>query len=214
MTEQTERTVETQIDAPSALVSRRSLLGGILAAAVAPAFIKKTWAQPGLVQTKTPKPHAVPAIRSGSIGVSIPRHQHAATGLGDGRILVTGGWRHACLTAYVPPLADSQIYDPGKHSWEKTGSLSTARAQHAAVTLSDGRVMVVGGMSHAPLASTEIYDPNTRIWSSAAPMEQPRYGHAATCQGGLVIVTGGFNQGALSSLQIYDIATDTWHLAR
>lgn len=203
-----------KFDAPSVLVSRRSLLGGILGAAVTPILIQKTWARSNISEVRLQQMQDEAVVPSYSPCTPIARYQHTTAGLADGRVLIAGGWRHANSAASVPPLADAQIYDPRSHSWEKTGTLNMARAQHAAVTLGDGRVLVIGGMNHAMLASTEIYDPATQVWTLAAPMEQSRCGHAATYVGGLVVVSGGFNQGPQASLQIYDVAADTWRMAR
>ena len=189
-------------------VSRRTLLGGMVAAAVAPSILTKAWAQP-----EAPRMQVGFITSPGAACTAIPRYQHASASLGDGRILVAGGWRHSGLPAYVPPLNDAQIYDPGTNTWIEAAPLKMGRAQHAAVTLADGRILVVGGMNSAPLAGTEIYDPAADTWTLVAPMAQSRCGHSAACEGGLVIVTGGFNQGPLASIQIYDVAADAWHLA-
>ncbi len=195
------------------LVSRRGLLGGILAAAVAPALLSKAWAQPGLIRPKTPRTHIENAA-SGAACLPITRCQHASATLADGRILVVGGWRHSGLPAYVPPLADAQIYDPNTDIWTQAAAMKIARADHAAVALADGRVLVIGGMNSVPLATTEIYDPFADTWTEAAPMKQALYSHAASFSDGLVVVTGGFKRGPLASTQIYDVAADAWRSAR
>lgn len=201
---------------PGTLVTRRGVLGGLMAAVVAPAAISRVWARPAAPILAAPR-ERVGVVANTSLGAPCsptPRYLHSATTLADGRVLVTGGWRHSGLPAYVPPLGESQIYDASANAWTSAASLNTARAQHAAAALADGRVLVVGGLNHAPLAATEIYDPSSDTWTKVAPMAQSRYGHAASYSNGLVIVTGGFNTGPLASVQIYDVAADTWRLAR
>ncbi len=193
-------------------VSRRSLLGGILAAAVAPALLTRAWAQPGARRTVPRMPLELHLAEETS--APVPRCQHASAALPDGRILVVGGWRHSGLSSYVPPLASAQIYDPSSNTWVEAASLKTPRAQHAAVTLADGRVLVTGGMNHAPTASTEIYDPASDTWAGAASLPQALYGHSAALSGELVVVSGGFNQGPQAGLHLYDAGADAWHTAR
>jgi galactose oxidase-like protein len=64
----------------------------------------------------------------------------------------------------------------------------TARAFHTATLLSDGRVLIAGGLSTTAsgpgfgnvLASAEIYDPNTGSFIATGDMTAPHWGHAAT----------------------------------
>ena len=68
------------------------------------------------------------------------------------------------------------------------GPLHDARTNHAAVSLADGRVLIVGGLRTspaisggappplpAPLASVEIYDPATGNFERAPAMSQARW---------------------------------------
>jgi hypothetical protein len=74
--------------------------------------------------------------------MSVPRMNHTATRLLDGRVLVTGG---VSLTAGGQSLTESEIYDPATGSFSMTGSLHVGRRRHTATLLPDGRVLVVGG---------------------------------------------------------------------
>ena len=82
----------------------------------------------------------------------------------------------------VPALATAQLYDPASGSWSNTGALHFARIGAPAVTLADGRVLVVGSRQgswwgsaqpeadpHAFL-SAEIYDPRTGQFSLAGAL--------------------------------------------
>ena len=185
----------------------------MVAAAVAPTLLSKAWAQPGIVRPET----SSLTLNFAASGVAVPpisRCQHASAALADGSILVVGGWRHSGQPSYVPPLSDAQIFNPRTETWTQAAGMKTSRADHAAVALGDGRVLVIGGMNSVPLATAEVYDPYTDTWTQAAPMTQALYGHAASCADGLVVVTGGFSRGPLSSIQIYDIAADVWRSPR
>jgi hypothetical protein len=94
-----------------------------------------------------------------------------------------------------------------------TGTLNMARYAHTATLLSDGRVLVTGGLERDRVAlnSAEIYDPKAGQFSLAGPMTTKRTGHTATLlRDGRVLLTGGsantFYQGALASAEIYDPA--------
>lgn len=197
-------------DAPQVLpaqVTRRSLLGGILAAALAPAFLSRAWAG------RPPQEPIKSALPTQHATAGIPRCQHASAPLSQGRVLVAGGRRHSDLPVSVPPMAGVQIYDAQAGVWTAAASMHTARAQHAAVSLPDGRVLVAGGMGHAPLTSVEIYDPAADTWTAVSPMPQALYGHSAACTGGAVLISGGFSSSPpQSSFQSYDIASDTWRI--
>lgn len=202
-------------------ISRRSVLGGLAAALVAPALVGKAWARGGEPLGRSrPLNEQFDAQAPEQIGAGpariapLPRFGHSATTLGDGRILVAGGWRQGGTSALNPPLAAVQIYDPAGDVWAGVASLKTARAEHAAVALPDGRVLVLGGLRHAPLADAEVYDPARDTWTRIAPMGQARYGHAATVSEGLVIVTGGFAQQPQTGVLVYDVAAEAWRPGR
>jgi len=91
--------------------------------------------------------------------------------------------------------------------------LTTARAEHTATLLQDGRVLVVGGMvsgtNISATATVELYTPATNQWTVAASMKNARAGHTATLlNGGQVLVVGG--DGAKRTAEIYDPLTNTW----
>ena len=78
----------------------------------------------------------------------------------------------------IPALAGAELYDPVSDSWSATGNLRYARVGAPAVTLADGRVLVVGSalsssgwnytevkLSDRAYSSAEIYDPHTGRFS-------------------------------------------------
>ena len=66
------------------------------------------------------------------------------------------------------------IYTDGS-GWATAESMKVARFAHAAVRLSDGKILVAGGSdaTGAALASAEIYDPATGHWTLTGSMSQP-----------------------------------------
>ena len=99
--------------------------------------------------------------------------------------------------------------------WITRASMNSARRSHTATTLSNGTVLVTGGLNTASLSSAELYDPLTDTWTLVAPMSTTRMTHAAAeLSDGVVLVAGGsFNSSvssAMSSAEIYYSANNTW----
>jgi serpin B len=126
--------------------------------------------------------------------LSVARYAPAAALLHDGRVLVAGGTYMDSSTG--GELASTEIYDPESGEWTLTGDLSAARTRAQAVTLADGRVLVVGGSGphgdNAGFARAEIYDPETGTWAPAGALALPRedFGLVALLDGGALVVGG------------------------
>jgi hypothetical protein len=150
-----------------------------------------------------------------------PRFLHAAAALGDGRILITGGvssiGEESCSVSCCQHRCDGEalkstdIYDPKTGEMARGPDMKNARAGHTATTLSDGRVVVAGGLTRltftaitsenrlpitnapgAPLpAEVEIFDPETGAFSTAGEIETPRFLHAAAPAGGSKVLLAG-----------------------
>jgi hypothetical protein len=163
----------------------------------------RAWSKSGLMQTA--------------------RTDTAIAVLQDGRVLVAGGL-FMDRTSSEPPrvLASAEIFDPLTGSWSAAGQLTRARADASAITLADGRVLVVGGTTRVEgdptgQATVDIYDPKADRWSAVGRLFVARSGFvlAALPDGG-AIVAGGFAEdpGApfplLSSVERFDPDSDTW----
>ncbi|HWF72753.1 MAG TPA: glycoside hydrolase family 6 protein [Solirubrobacteraceae bacterium] len=99
-------------------------------------------------------------------------------------------------------------------SWTPLPSMTTARYGAVAAVLSDGRVLVAGGIDGAgnATASTEIYSPATETWTPGASMASARaFAAAATMSDGRVLVVGGDVGGSPSaSAEIYNATSGSW----
>ncbi len=143
------------------------------------------------------------------------RALHTATLLPNGKVLVAGGVLVAAQAQVA--LSTAELFDPSNGSWAATGALSSARFNHTATLLPNGRVLVVGGQTaQGMLDSAELYDPVTGAWTKTATPGVARFSHTATLlRTGQVLVAGGngSNFQPIRSTQLYDPAngaTGSW----
>jgi hypothetical protein len=96
--------------------------------------------------------------------------------------------------------------------------MTVRRISHVAVSLADGKILVVGGRQARRgeiLSSAEIFDPSTGKFEPTGSMSSPRHKHAAALlPDGRVLVLGGSDvrdqRGRYRSTEIYDPATGTF----
>jgi hypothetical protein len=121
------------------------------------------------------------------------REAPSATLLGDGRVLVVGGYGNGSGT--------SETYDPASGTFTPSGPLVHRRYGHSAILLADGRVLVVGGMdpeanSEAGTAvavpELELWNPETNQFTLAGRLIEGRTGARVTLRpDGWVHVSSG-----------------------
>ncbi len=145
-----------------------------------------------------------------------------ATALRDGRVLVVGGYARLGLDA---ALASAELYDPAADRWIPAAPLADGRANHRAVLLPDGRVLVVAGRravsADAELASAELYDPAADRWAPAGALAVARARPAVVLlSGGEVLAVGGYRDGGtredpgmLATAERYDPRANVWRSA-
>lgn len=160
------------------------------------------------------------------------RFHQTATLLANNTVLVTGGDDGAgynsslgsvCLCAHA--TASSELYNPAKGRWSKTGAMKEARDLFITITLpgSNGRVLAAGGItcntttgSCAIMASAEIYANGT--WTPTASMSEARYSFTAASLSAAshdILVAGGLTatRSDTDSTEVYNAATATWSSA-
>ena len=129
-------------------------------------------------------------IKTGQMAT--PRYCHSAVLLGNGRVLVVGGW--ARTSNDDPSRATAEIYNPSTGKWSATGSMSSGRARFGLTMLHNGRVLVAGGISPAYtiVGGSEVYDPATGKWHSADDLPTAVMGTGLiTLKNGQVLIAGG-----------------------
>jgi hypothetical protein len=138
--------------------------------------------------------------------MALGRAQHAATLLGDGKVLITGGNTAAGATA------TAELYDPATNRFTALpATLQAARYAHTATLLGNGKVLIAGGSGlFGPAPTAELYNPATGLFSRTADLVTARAQHTSTRLGdGRVLLTGGQGAfGSLASAEIYDPATE------
>lgn len=141
-------------------------------------------------------------------------------------VVEPGGGTITSAGAYTAP-AKSGIYHITATSMADTSksttvevtvsqSLPPERKFHRATLLSNGNVLVSGGIGsdEAVLSSAKLYNPSEGIFAATGNMTVPRTGHTATLlSNGKVLIAGGqeINGGSvLSSAELYDPSRGTF----
>lgn len=131
------------------------------------------------------------------------RAAHQATLLKNEQVLITGGCAgQGCASV----LSSAELYDPVSKSFHLVAPMSSARSGHAAVALSDGRVLVVGGWTGSKATnSAEIYDPTTNQWETVDKMSDARASLISVLlQDSTIFIMGG-GDGRLGNLSTAEI---------
>lgn len=145
------------------------------------------------------------------------RYAQTATLLQNGEVLVAGGLISISVTGVVSCSAGAELYNPSNRQWTTTGSMKTARYQHAASLLDNGQVLVAGGFGcssggSVELNSAELYDPSTGAWSATGSMNFARASTQATLlQNGDILMPGG-NAGSSGDNTAEVYSNGTWTL--
>ena len=140
------------------------------------------------------------------------RGSQTATLLPNGKVLAVGG--HVSGTGAVTNPGSVELYNPTGNFWMADADLITPRGGHTSTLLTNGKLLVAGGVSGStyPLA-TERYDTSLGTWSAGAPMTTGRAYHTATLlNSGDVVVAGGDSIGAVptTSAELYSALNNTW----
>ena len=148
--------------------------------------------------------------------MSTKRTGHTSTLLPNGKVLIAGGFDNDLVPAsYNSDSAD--LYDPATGTFTAVGSMNSGRAYHTATLLSDGRVLIAGGMDagNNPTNTVEIFDPSNNSFTTLInALNEDRYEHTATLlSDGTVLFTGGrITAGFSDTAEIYDPSTGLFKL--
>ena len=138
---------------------------------------------------------------------------HTATLLFDGRVLIAGGigaGTSAELFGTATGVVTTPVVSGGlplQGVFRVGRDMTTTRQNHTATLLSDGRVLIAGGLGGG--ASTELFDAESEVFFAVGGMTAERREHTATLlSDGRVLVAGGI--GAGSTAELFDPITETF----
>ncbi len=149
-------------------------------------------------------------VFSAAAPMNVARSSHTSAVLADGRIMVIGGTGQVNFANTT--LSSTEIFDPATASWSMGPALTAARSGAKAVTLSDGKIVVISVTGNGT-TSTEIYDPATGVFTPGAALTIPRNGFdVVRLADDRLFVVGGFQLAGGFALpaEIRDPATGQW----
>ena len=132
------------------------------------------------------------------------------TALADGRILVVGGYGGSSTEIGIP---NAEIFDPSTNSWTLLPKMAYSRWYPTATTLSDGRVIVMGGWqttNHSNAGIPEIYDATTNSWTKLTNANNPfeTYPFIYMLSDGRLVHVNGSEYGTVTD--ILDLNAESW----
>lgn len=131
------------------------------------------------------------------------RAGHGASLMGNGRVLVTGGFATFNLTdplAFLQGLqVTTEVFDPVTNTFLPGPNMLEARALHSSTTLTNGQVLIAGGMTLLPIVNIPTvsstayrFNPATNSFGLPAFFAGARFLHsAAALSDGRVLIAGG-----------------------
>ena len=140
--------------------------------------------------------------------------------LQNGTVLVVGGT--SSTTGTGTPVATAEVYNPSSNVWSATATGAPAVSDSVVLTLSNGDVLVAGGISGTgssgnATAAASIYNPTTNVWAATGnSMPTGVYGAASvTLANGSVMVIGGYTgptsaPTATTAVSVYTPSTNAW----
>lgn len=147
---------------------------------------------------------------SPTTSMSTKRAGHRAVLLPSGKVLVTGGIQdYQDATNHLDTVLNTaqntaELWDPATGLWSPTANnMTSKRSGHGLVTLLDGRIFLIGGISGGVMStfggqvpvntnSCDYYDPATNLFAAAPAMASARNFFGVSVLGnGHVLVTGG-----------------------
>ena len=141
--------------------------------------------------------------------MNTPRFCSALAPLPNGTILSIGG-----QDINLNSFSSCEIFDPATGKWTFTAPLAVPRGVAKFVSLSDGRVAVIGGQTSASVAQTdlvEIYDPTLHTWKASGHLLRARQNETLNyVDDSTIFVIGGLTStGVTSECEIYNAVAQT-----
>jgi hypothetical protein len=166
-----------------------------------------------------------PATQSTTaLTMATARAGHGASVMGNGRVLITGGSSSFTFTnilsLFTGITATTEVFNPATNTFTAGPNMLEARAFHTSTTLTNGQVLIAGGLSVLPFvnvptvsATAYKFNPTTNSFGLPAVMNGGRFLHsAAALSDGKVLISGGVTLDLttfLTTLNVADIVIGT-----
>ena len=159
-----------------------------------------------------------------TLTMASPRAGHGASVMGNGKVLISGGLSALDLanplSLFTGLLASTEIFDPATDTFAPGPNMLEARALHTSTTLTNGQVLVAGGISLLPIvnlptvsATAYRFNPQTNSFGLPSFFSGARFLHsAAPTSDGKVLLVGGLSldlSAFLTSGNIADLVIGT-----
>jgi hypothetical protein len=137
------------------------------------------------------------------VAMNAARAGHGASLMANGKVLVTGGFATFNLTDllgfFQGVQGTTEIFDPVAGTFTPGPTLLEPRALHTSTTLSNGHVLIAGGLSIIPFiniptvsATAYRFNPATNTFGFPSTMNGGRFLHSAVAlTNGKVLIAGG-----------------------
>src|SRR5205823_5278151 len=127
-----------------------------------------------------------PTTSTFTLGADLSRARvhHTAVALPDGRVLILGGYGVTDDGMNAVMLKEVEIFDPASGAFSTVGRLNEGHISPSATLLTDGRVVVAGGLvltadgqAFTPSNTVELFDPAVGASSTQTTMSEARANH-------------------------------------
>jgi hypothetical protein len=155
-----------------------------------------------------------------TLAMGSARAGHGASLMGNGKVLITGGFAAFNLADILGLLTGVQntteIFDPVAGTFTPGPNMLEARGLHTSTTLSNGQVLIAGGLSVIPIinlpnisATAYRFNPATNAFTFLpVSMQGGRFLHSAVgLSNGKVLIAGGITFDLATFLQTGDPTT-------
>jgi len=142
--------------------------------------------------------------------MNVARAFSAVATLDNGSVLVAGGYAGNVANS---SLNSAEMYDPATNTWTIVAPMPVGTAGARAVTLSNGNVLVAGGLGNSGiLTACELYNPKANSWTVTGNLTKATFDEqiAELNNGGVIVVGGDFSGGENNVTQIYNPNTGAW----
>lgn len=145
------------------------------------------------------------------------RYEHASAVINNNKVVLIGG-RVSGLYLYATDTIE--IFNAASKHWSDGPNYPVPVTGHTATTLTDGKVLIIGGMSFSPTDNTAqtavyLYDPDANTLTQKASMATAHVYHSATLlnDGKVLVIGGRASAGSMNgstAVEVYDPTADTW----